>query len=42
MDISRMEKAGWKAGTGLDEGIRKTYDWFLEHQHSFKEVRMDS
>lgn len=30
MDVSRLERLGWKASTGLEEGIRTTYAWFLE------------
>lgn len=30
MDISRLTEAGWKYKTDLREGIRKTYQWFLE------------
>ncbi|RIW12191.1 GDP-L-fucose synthase [Algoriphagus lacus] len=41
MDVSKMEQAGWKAKTSLEEGVRKTYQWFLEHQDSFKEVKID-
>lgn len=40
MDVSKMEKAGWKAKVGLEEGIHKTYQWFLEHQDTFKEVKI--
>jgi GDP-L-fucose synthase len=40
MDVSKMEHAGWKAKTSLEDGIRKTYAWFLEHQDSFKEVKI--
>jgi GDP-L-fucose synthase len=40
MDVSKMEKAGWKAKVGLEEGILKTYQWFLEHQETFKEVKI--
>lgn len=40
MDVSKMEQAGWKAKTSLEEGVKKTYSWFLEHQESFKEVKM--
>ncbi|MCS5489167.1 GDP-L-fucose synthase family protein [Algoriphagus limi] len=40
MDVSKMEKAGWKAKTSLEDGIRKTYLWFLENQGSFKEVKI--
>ncbi|GAA0881341.1 GDP-L-fucose synthase [Algoriphagus jejuensis] len=40
MDVSKMENAGWKAKVGLEEGIAKTYQWFLEHQGTFKEVKI--
>jgi GDP-L-fucose synthase len=40
MDVSKMENAGWKATVGLEEGIQRTYDWFLEHQGTFKEVKI--
>ena len=40
MDVSKMENAGWKAKVGLAEGIAKTYQWFLEHQETFKEVKI--
>lgn len=30
MDVSRLADMGWKAGIGLDDGIRSTYAWFLE------------
>ncbi|SDI88343.1 GDP-L-fucose synthase [Aliiruegeria lutimaris] len=36
MDVSRLERLGWKASIPLDEGIRDTYAWFLEHQDSFR------
>jgi GDP-L-fucose synthase len=40
MDVSKMELAGWKAKVSLEEGIQKTYDWFLDHQDSFKQVKL--
>ncbi|RAI91671.1 GDP-L-fucose synthase family protein [Algoriphagus yeomjeoni] len=40
MDVSKMEQAGWKAKVGLVEGIQRTYQWFLENQESFKEVKI--
>lgn len=40
MDVSKMTSAGWKAKTSLEDGIRKTYEWFLQHQDSFKEVKI--
>jgi GDP-L-fucose synthase len=32
MDVSRLRSLGWLAGIGLEEGLRDTYRWFLEHQ----------
>jgi GDP-L-fucose synthase len=32
LNVSKMEKLGWKAKTSLDEGIRKTYQWYLAHE----------
>jgi len=29
MDVSRLADMGWRAGIGLEEGIRETYAWFL-------------
>jgi GDP-L-fucose synthase len=40
MDVSKLTNAGWKAKIGLVEGINSTYEWFLNHQSSFKEVKM--
>ncbi len=31
MDVSRMKELGWKARIGLEEGIKKTYYWYV-HQ----------
>jgi GDP-L-fucose synthase len=41
MDVSKMEKAGWKASIKLEDGIQKTYEWFLANQDTFKEVKID-
>ena len=30
MDVSRLQRLGWKASIGLEEGIQGTYRWFLE------------
>lgn len=32
LDISRMEKLGWKAKTDFREGVAHTYRWFLENR----------
>ncbi len=31
LDVSRLHALGWKARIPLREGIRQTYQWFLEH-----------
>ena len=40
MDVSKMEALGWTNGISLKDGISETYDWFLEHQDSLKEVKI--
>jgi GDP-L-fucose synthase len=40
MDVSKMVKQGWKAKISLEDGIKTTYHWFLEHAHSYKEVKI--
>jgi GDP-L-fucose synthase len=32
MDVARLKRLGWEAKTSLEDGLIKTYDWFLEHQ----------
>ena len=36
MDVSRLSQIGWTAHIGLEEGVRQTYQWFLDHQDSFR------
>ena len=36
MDVSRLERLGWKARISLEEGLTATYKWFLENQDSFR------
>ncbi|ARV06376.1 GDP-fucose synthetase [Polaribacter sp. SA4-10] len=40
MDVSKMKELGWQYSTELEEGIEKTYTWFLENIESIKEVKM--
>ncbi|MCG6886606.1 MAG: GDP-L-fucose synthase [Proteobacteria bacterium] len=32
LDVSVLEKLGWQAKTGLQDGLRLTYDWFLANE----------
>lgn len=38
MDISKMHALGWKHQVDLEQGIKKTYGWFLENSDSFKQL----
>ena len=40
LDIDRIKNEGWKPEFGLEEGIKKTYNWFLENQDQVKEVKL--
>ena len=40
MDVSKMTDEGWKAKIGLEEGIKGTYQWFLENVEALKEVKI--
>lgn len=37
MDISRLNSMGWSASIELKEGIRATYQWFLENHETLRE-----
>ncbi|MCK9462274.1 MAG: GDP-L-fucose synthase, partial [Proteobacteria bacterium] len=32
LDVSGIAAIGWRAATPLEEGLRKTYAWFLENR----------
>ena len=40
MDVSKMKKIGWQYSTELEDGIQKTYQWFLENINSIKEIKI--
>ena len=40
LDVSKMEAMGWVYTTELEEGIKKTYNWFLENINNYKEVKL--
>ena len=31
LDVSRLAALGWRSSIRLEDGIRQTYKWFLEH-----------
>ena len=40
MDVSKMKELGWQYSTELEEGIKKTYQWFLENLDTIKEIKL--
>ncbi|MCW2118485.1 GDP-L-fucose synthase family protein [Flavobacterium sp. 7A] len=38
MDVSKMHALGWKHQVQLEQGIQKTYNWFLENIDNFKQI----
>lgn len=40
MDVSRLRESGWTASINLEDGIRSTYDWFVNNQDKYKQVRL--
>jgi len=41
MDVSKMKERGWVYSTDLEDGIKKTYQWFLENIDNIKEVKLN-
>ncbi len=42
MDVTRLNKLGWKAKIGLREGVEDTYQWFLKNVEDVREVGIES
>ncbi len=40
MDVLKMHNLECKCKVNLEEGIQKTYDWFLENVNQYKQVKM--
>ena len=41
MNVSKMLAIGWSCKTELEEGVKKTYDWFLNNSHNYKENKLN-
>ena len=39
MDSSKLNAKGWMSIIDLEKGIKTTYEWFLDHNESFKEIK---
>ena len=40
LDVSKMNKLGWRYSTDLVEGITKTYEWFLKNIENIREIKL--
>ena len=40
MNVEKIKSTGWEYSVGLEAGIKKTYEWFLENSENFKEVKL--
>jgi GDP-L-fucose synthase len=38
LDVSKLAQLGWAASTPLEEGLKRSYRWFLEHQQEARGV----
>lgn len=36
LDVTKINEIGWKAKTSLEDGIEKTYKWFLDNQNTIR------
>ncbi|WP_412755331.1 GDP-L-fucose synthase [Legionella longbeachae] len=36
LDISRIQALGWQASINLEEGLEKTYKWFVAHENNYR------
>lgn len=41
MDVSKMKAMGWQFETELEQGIQKTYKWFLNNIENFKQRKLE-
>ena len=41
MDVSKMKAMGWQYETELEQGIQKTYEWFLNNIKNFKQIKLE-
>ena len=41
MDSFKLNKMGWKPHIMLEEGIKNTYNWFLDHINTYKQINFN-
>ena len=40
LDVSKMAEVGWRSQIKLEDGIKSTYEWYLENAYSLKKVKI--
>lgn len=38
LDVARLDRMGWKSSVSLSDGLKNTYQWFLEHVAELRSV----
>jgi GDP-L-fucose synthase len=41
MDVSKIKQEGWESKIELKEGIKNTYNWFLQNIESYKKIQLN-
>ena len=36
LDVTKLNEAGWKAKVGLVDGVKSTYQWFLDNEECYR------
>ena len=42
LDVTKIKKLGWVYSTELNQGIKKTYQWFQENIDNLKQIKLES
>ena len=40
LDVSKMHNLGWKHKVELEEGIKRTYKWFIENEKIYRQIKI--
>ena len=40
LDVSKMKEIGWEYSTELEDGIKRTYQWFLDNIDKIREIKL--
>lgn len=39
LNVDKLKNEGWCSSTSLENGIQKTYQWYLENSYNYKQIR---